>query len=124
MNGIIKSLAVLILFFVWQEDCFCQDNSNDDLQIRQMLSRISYLQQHHEQDFPKGMIASYRTAAHRKGVLKCDDNIFFTGLVVFTLRYLFQDLDKPSQNICDSIFSLAAPVYKRHQNRKGRSTYN
>jgi hypothetical protein len=70
------------------------------------------------------MIPSYRQYYHRKQVFRDDDNIFFTGLVGFTLRYLYKDLDKPAKVICDSIFRKSALLYRRHQNRNGRSTYN
>ncbi len=124
MNGRFKTLALLVFCFIVKHECFCQAGFNDSLLIQQMLSRIFYLQENHEKDFPKGLIPSYREYYHMEGVLKNDDNIFFTGLVVFTLRYLYPDLDKPSQNICDSVFADAASVYTRFQNRKGRATYN
>jgi hypothetical protein len=96
MNGRFKTLALIVCFFIVKHECFCQAGSNDSVLIQQILSRISYLQQNHDKDFPKGLIPSYREYYHWEGVLKNDDNIFFTGLVVFTLRYLYLDLDKPS----------------------------
>jgi hypothetical protein len=124
MNQMFKTLFLVVCFILINRECFCQENTKDSLLIRQMLSRIFYLQENHEKDFPKGLIPSYREYYHRKGVLKNDDNIFFTGLVVFTLRYLYPDLDKRSQNICNAVFEHAALVYTRYQNRKGRPTYN
>lgn len=124
MNFKVKSLLFLFFFLIVKAQCYCQDSSINDSLVHQMLSRIFYIQEHHEKDFPAGLIPSYRQYHHKKDVFKNDDNIFFTGLVVFTLQYLYPSLDKHSQTICDTIFSHAAPLYARHRNRKGRSTYN
>ncbi len=124
MNGLFKTGCFITFFFIVKYECFCQDAANDSLLTRQLLSRVLYLQENHEKDFPEGLIPSYREYHHKKGAFKNDDNIFFTGLVVFTLRYLYHDLDTSSQNICDAVFTHAASVYARYRNRKGRPTYN
>lgn len=55
---------------------------------------------------------------------KPDNNIFFTGLVAFTLRELYRYLDSGSRSVCDSILARAYRAYPRFRNRDGRPTFN
>jgi hypothetical protein len=55
---------------------------------------------------------------------KPDNNIFFTGLVAFTLRELYPYLDSGSRRVCDSILARAYRAYPRFRNRDGRPTFN
>src|SRR4051794_25831331 len=124
MTQVIKFLFVFLILVSRGSVAVCQDTTSDNALIEQMLLRIAAIQQNHEKDFPAGMIPTYRTPQKRTALVKNDDNIFFTGLVVFTLRYLYPYLNQSAQTICDSIFARALPLYDRHRNRKGRFTYN
>lgn len=98
--------------------------ANDSLSVGQVLQRIRYLQLHANKHFPAGMLPSYREYDRRRDVFKDDDNIFFTGLVVFTLKQLRPQLNAAERLLADSICTAAAPVYDLFKNKKGRDTYN
>lgn len=90
----------------------------------QVLQRIRSLQVQQHKHFPAGMFPSYREYHGTRDVFKDDDNIFFTGLIIFTLRELRPFLAGENGRIADSICRDAAPLYPLFQNRKGRGTYN
>jgi hypothetical protein len=98
--------------------------ANDSLGVSQVLQRIRLLQVKEEGHFACGMFHSYREYDGHKDVFKDDDNVFFTGLVVFTLQQLKPSLSIADQAVVDTICAAAAPVYALFKNRKGRPTYN
>lgn len=55
---------------------------------------------------------------------KADINIFYTGLIAFTLKDLQPSLTRSQQQVAARIITDSWPVYEKFQNRKGRSTYN
>ncbi len=101
---------------------FCA--SAQDSLIYELIQKIKDQQVKNHKHYSSGMFPSYREYHFNKGRLKDDDNIFFTGLVVLSLRSVYPYLDKPSQAGCDSIFKNAEKVYALFQNNKGRPTYN
>ncbi len=98
--------------------------ANDSIIISKLLNRIEQLQVKEPGVFPKGSIPSYRFYARGKGDAKADINIFFTGLVVFTLRDIKSRLTPQQQQVADRIISNALPVADKFRNRKNRPTYN
>jgi hypothetical protein len=96
-----------------------------DSTITSMLVRkIAAMQVIKHKNYLPGLFPSYREYHFRRGNWKDDDNIFFTGLVLLTLREVKPYLDKSSQSLCDSIFQRAKNTFPAFQNRSGRSTYN
>ncbi|MFX8668638.1 hypothetical protein ABTM51_21085, partial [Acinetobacter baumannii] len=67
---------------------------------------------------------SYRMYALNKTRYKADINPFFTGLTVFTLNNIKEDLSPEQQKIAAKIILEALPSFNKFQNRKGRDTYN
>src|SRR5688500_3634109 len=62
-------------------------NANDSLFIRRTLEKLQSLQaKNGDPDFPAGIFPAFREYHHNKGILKNDDNSFYTGLIAFTLR--------------------------------------
>ena len=59
--------------------------ANDSLVMGNLLQRIQQLQSKESRVFPKGIFPSYRLYALNKDREKADINIFFTGLIAFTL---------------------------------------
>jgi len=55
---------------------------------------------------------------------KPDNNIFFTGLVAFTLRELYPQLAPRARSVCDSILVRAYRAYPHFRNPGGRPTFN
>jgi hypothetical protein len=98
--------------------------ANDSVLVRQLVQRIYELQMKQDARFLEGMFPSYRSHHYQKEEWIEDYNVFFTGLVTFTLRNLYPDLDEPSKRLCDSMFDRAAPVFPLFQNKNGRPTYN
>lgn len=98
--------------------------AGDSLRIGDVLQRIRYLQSHNDPYFPKGMVASYREYDWHKDVFKADDNIFYTTLLVFTLKELKPAMSAADQLLADSICQDADSLYHLFQNRKGQGTYN
>ena len=98
--------------------------SHDSLVMSQLLQRIDQLQSKESSVFPKGFFPSYRLYALNKDRLKADVNIFFTGLIAFTLRDIKPQLTIAQQKQADQIIANTLPVYSKFQNQKGRPTYN
>jgi hypothetical protein len=100
-------------------------NANDSLFIRRTLKRIELLQaKNGDKHFPAGVFPAFREYHHNKGILKNDDNSFYTGLIAFTLRKLRPYMDGESKAVCDSIINNAMPAFEKFKNPKGRATYN
>lgn len=112
------SIFSLLLFIV------CKGYANDSLIITHILNRIALLQTKESGVFPKGTIPSYRMYALNKTRYKADINPFFTGLTVFTLNNIKEDLSPEQHKIADKIINEALPSFNKFQNRKGRDTYN
>ncbi|RFM27997.1 hypothetical protein DXN05_10665 [Deminuibacter soli] len=113
-------IIVLLLLSGWY-NTLC---ASDSLQVHQLLNRIAAQQVRTSGKFAAGMFPSYREYDKHRNHFKDDDNAFYTGLVVFTLRQLRPHLPPADQLLCDTIISRAAPVYARFRNTKGRNTYN
>lgn len=82
------------------------------------------MQVHHEPYFPQGLFPSYREYARNPGRLKKDENIFFTGLIGFTLKRIRPQLSDNDKLLCDSIINRIAIVAPKFKNQAGRNTYN
>ncbi|MCH5596657.1 hypothetical protein [Niabella ginsengisoli] len=71
-----------------------------------------------------GMFPSQRVYRSRKMPTREDDNIFFTGLIVWTLKSVRSELSVKNQAIVDAITEKATPNYVLYQNKDGRPVYN
>ncbi|MCK9403392.1 MAG: hypothetical protein M0Q26_08340 [Chitinophagaceae bacterium] len=98
--------------------------ANDSLVITRLLNRVNQLQSKESSVFPRGIFPSYRLYALNKNREKADINIFFTGLISFTLQDIKPRLAGEQQKLADQIISRSLPVYQKFQNQKGRHTYN
>lgn len=101
-----------------------QPATQDISYIHQLLLRIQQIQAKNNKKFSDGIFPSWREYAQHKDVYKADENVFYTGLVVFTLRKYYHLLPHSDQQICDSIFERAKPAFAKFKNTKGRPTYN
>lgn len=98
--------------------------NTDTLMATRLLQRIAALQPKEDGIFPKGLFPSFRTYALNQHRQKADINIFFTGLISFTLKNLRKDFTPYQQKIADSIIVAANTSSVKFKNRKGRNTYN
>jgi len=98
--------------------------ANDTLLATQLLERIKLLQPASAGVFPKGVFPSYRTYALNKDRQKADINIFFTGLISFTLQNLQNYFTPYQKKIATDIIMSANESAIKFKNQKGRDTYN
>lgn len=112
-------LLLFLLFFYTNKS-----NAFDTTIVTQLLQRIDQLQVKESGVFPKGLFPSYRTYALNQDRQKADINPFFTGLIVFTLDRIKDQLTPYQQKLVEQISSNAKPVFTKFKNRKGRDTYN
>lgn len=101
-----------------------QTHASDTLLMLKVLTRIEQLQATTSDVFPQGSFPSYRTYALNKDRQKADINIFYTGLIAFTLRNIIPELTPHQQNIAQRIIDKTIPVANRFRNQKGRPTFN
>jgi hypothetical protein len=121
MDGLfLRSMRIAILFVL----IFNTALANDSLVMTQLLQRVAALQPRNSAVFPKGSIPSFRIYALNKDRSKADINPFYTGLVSFTLRDIYQQLSPAQRTIADSIIARAIPSFDKFRNRSGRNTYN
>ncbi|MEI6949394.1 hypothetical protein V9K67_19565 [Paraflavisolibacter sp. H34] len=111
------------MVLVWGFSCR-EARASDTLQVQQLLRGLYRTQMNHERYFPVGLFPSYRQYYFNAGVLKKDDNSFFTGLIAFTLRTLRPSLDPDAKMLCDSILAAAAGALPKFQNRRGLPLYS
>ena len=91
--------------------------------VDSLLARIAKQQVQQTDFFYKGSFPAYRRYGI-SGRLKADNNIFFTGLIAFTLKRLRPYLSPEQRNQCDTIISRAQGAYPYFRNMQGRPTYN
>ncbi|HJV19537.1 MAG TPA: hypothetical protein VJ552_06620 [Sediminibacterium sp.] len=101
-----------------------ESKAGDTLMATQLLHRIAALQPKQDGIFPKGLFPSFRTYALNKHRQKADINIFYTGLISFTLKNLRKDFTPYQQRIADDIIRSANAASTKFKNKKGRDTYN
>lgn len=94
--------------------------------VDSLLRKIASCQQRYtDADYHAGLIPSMRIYRFiKKKYRRKDDNIFFTGLTVWTLRSHRDKLSEPNKILLDSICSEAVKNYPRYRHRRGDCTYN
>lgn len=98
--------------------------ANDSTITHLLLQRLAALQLKSDHIFSKGSFPSYRAYSLNKTIEKADDNAFFTGLISFSLRSLYKDLNTEDKQIASSIIEKSLPYFDHFKNQKGRNTYN
>ncbi len=99
--------------------CYAQDTHRID----SLLATIADRQMQQTDFFYKGSFPSFRRYG-RGDKLKPDNNIFFTGLIAFTLKYLQPYMSPRQQVQSDSIIQRAQAAYPHFRNTSGLPTYN
>lgn len=115
----------LILFVV-----FCAfvlrvnaQTNKDTIWSYQLLTKIQSLQQANT-GFPPGIFPSTRVYAYNKNNIKNDPNVFYTGLIVRTLKKYQKYCTPFQQGIINQIAKDAMVSTALFKNRQGRDTYN
>lgn len=91
--------------------------------VDSLLHQIALAQQKEPGYFFKGSFASYRRYG-RGQRLKPDNNIYFTGILVFTLRRLEPYLTPGQRQLCEQVRKRALEAYPYFRNKTGLPTYN
>ncbi len=121
IGHLIPRILILVFFsLIYSFAAHAQDLSL----AKRLLHRISARQVTRDSFYYRGMFPSLRYYGRARGKAKADNNIFFTGLIAFTLQELKPRLSPFDQVICDSIIQRAAGAYRYFRNTNGRPTYN
>jgi hypothetical protein len=98
-------------------------SSTDTIWSYQILTKIQTLQQTNT-GFPPGIFPSTRVYAYNKNNSKNDPNVFFTGLIVHTLKK-YEKLCTPfQQRMIQQIVQDGLSSVGLFKNKSGRDTYN
>ncbi|MDN4165530.1 hypothetical protein QWY31_08460 [Cytophagales bacterium LB-30] len=87
------------------------------------IQRIAALQAQEEGFYPLGTFPSQLVWKKGKQVVE-DNNIFFTGLILYTLQSVQADLPDSAQQQVKLMYARAQQSFWRYQNRRGGITYN
>lgn len=115
-----RSLFFLWFFLFFSSLAFSQNPAIDSLLKKVAASQRSYS----DTFYQAGHIPSQRFYLKKKNYKREDDNIFFTGLVVWTLRSQRSKLSTQNQILVDSICKNAVRNYPLYRNKKGDCSYN
>jgi len=116
-----NTVLLLVLFFLIYS---ISAQAQDTALANRLLRRIAAQQITRDSFYYQGMFPSFRYYGRAQGKAKADNNIFFTGLIAFTLQELKPQLSPADQIICDSIVRKATGAYRYFRNTSGRPTYN
>ena len=97
--------------------------SNDTIWSYQLLTKIQSLQQANT-GFPPGIFPSTRVYAYNKNNIKNDPNVFYTGLIVRTLKKYQKYCTPYQQRVINKIAKDALAQVGLFKNKQGRDTYN
>jgi hypothetical protein len=98
-------------------------SSTDTIWSYQILTKIQALQQTNT-GFPPGIFPSTRLYAYNKNNSKNDPNVFFTGLIVHTLKKYQKQCTPYQQGIINQIVKDGLSSVELFKNKRGRDTYN
>ncbi len=114
------SIFFLAAFIIVSLQCAAEDS----LLINYLLKRIAVQQIKQDDYFLQGIFPSYISNNETFSNRKKDNNIFFNGLIAYTLNDIRPHVNNEERLIIDSILSNAKPLFAKFKNQKGRDTYN
>src|SRR3954454_3632557 len=121
MNESKRRLFFLIIFaFASVKLCNAQDTSL----VHYLIKRIAEQQTKNDDYFLPGVFPSYISNKEKFSAHKKDNNIFFTGLIDYTLNEIKPYVNSEDELLIDSILANSKVLYSKFKNQKGRNTYN
>lgn len=115
-----RLLPALSLLFLFPVMLTAQNDRIDSL-----LQQISRLQATGaDTNYPAGLFPSQRLYLPRRKNVKEDNNIFFTGLIIWTLKSIRQQLSPKNQAIVDVMTEKAVANYPLYRNKVAKPVYN
>ncbi|MEO9209917.1 MAG: hypothetical protein ABI208_02410 [Ginsengibacter sp.] len=118
-----KKIFIPLLFLFWSS-IFNKVVAQDTALINYLMNRIAQEQIKSDSFFLPGIFPSYISNKPRFTQKKGDNNMFFNGLILSTIKEEYNELSSNNQVIYDSMVARSIPFFKRFENRTGRSTYN
>ncbi|MEO7211109.1 MAG: hypothetical protein ABIY35_09185 [Chitinophagaceae bacterium] len=113
-----------ICFLVSLQPVFSRNIGNDTTFTGFLLQRISTLQANKSNVVLPGLFYSYISTKEKFSDKKTDENIFYNGLISYTLRDIKSKLSESANKTTDSILQMALPVFDKFKNTTGRNTFN
>src|SRR5690349_8461716 len=100
----IRSISACMALLAVSYSSFAQSSQGG---VRDLLLHIASLQ--NKEGNNQGLFPSLREYHFRIGTFKTDENIFFTALIVWTLRRQIPYLNETEKVAAESIITAAAP---------------
>ena len=97
---------------------------NDLVLINQLIENIAQEQVSTNGEFYAGAFPSYRKCGGVPHNFQPDNNIFYTGIIAFTLRNLLPYLPEKSKNNAEQVITFAQKAFPFYQNKQGHPFYN
>src|SRR6476469_2988910 len=116
-----KRKFFIFFFFIALSNC-C--NAQDSALIHYLLKRITGQQVKADDYFLTCIFPSYITNKEKFSDRKKDNNIFFNGLIDYTLNEIKPLMNQQDQLLIDSIIENLKKLYSKFKNQKGRNTFN
>jgi len=115
-----KIFIISIFCFLLHVYCKAQDTAL----MHYLINRISAQQIKSDDFFLNGIFPSYISKHENFSTRKKDNNIFFNGLIAYTINDIKPKLDQESRQVADATLNNAKPLFSKFKNTKGRNTYN
>lgn len=116
----IKFCITFFVVTILAKPCAAQDS----VLIRYLLERISTQQIKQDDFFLQGIFPSHISEKEKFSDKKKDNNIFYNGLISYTLNEIKPFVNTKNQLLIDSILNYSKPLFTKFKNRNGRDTYN
>jgi hypothetical protein len=120
MTKIIFLSFFTLWFGIFPQLCLAQDS----VLIHYLLERITAQQVKQDDYFLQGIFPSYISNNETFSSRKKDNNIFFNGLIAYTLNDIRPYVNDRNRLVIDVILANAKQLYPKFKNQKGRNTYN
>lgn len=119
-----KIKITCVIITVWVCAFSTHASAQDDSLVHFLLQRIAMQQAKNDAFFFNGIFPSYISRSQVFRDKKKDNNIFYNGLVAYTLSYIRPNLRSSEQAVVDNINTATLLPYPKFKNKKGRNTYN
>ncbi|CAN5118593.1 hypothetical protein BH11BAC6_BH11BAC6_08280 [soil metagenome] len=114
---------IIILFIVCLQIISLLCKAQDSVLVDHLIKRIAALQTTNDNFFLPGIFPSYISNNENFSTKKRDNNIFFNGLIAYTLNDIRPYLKPQEQQEIEATLNNANPVFQKFKN-KYRNTYN
>ncbi len=99
-------------------------HAQDSVLINYLVKRIAAQQVKEDDFFMPGIFPSYISNKQKFKTKKKDNNIFYNGLMAYTLSQIKPELSSYNRDLIDTINQSTISLYPKFKNKKGRDTYN